>query len=122
MNTRRDGSRLLESTIENYLVRRVRQMGGRAFKFPPASKGAPDRIVVIPSGRIIFVELKRSGEKPAPAQRLWHSRLLDMGHVVHVLDSKEQVDAFLSWAMTSTTNDYRDDLDAVENRYTQGES
>lgn len=122
MNTRRDGSRLLESTIEGYLVRRARQMGGQAFKFPPAVKGAPDRIVVIPGGRIFFVELKRAGEKPKPAQKLWHSRLLQMGHVVHVLDSKELVGAFLSWAMTSTTNDYRDDLDAVENQYTQGES
>ena len=119
---RRDGSRALEAAVEAHLERRVRQVRGRAFKFPPAVKGAPDRIVVCPRRRIIFVELKRAGEAPKPAQTLWHDRLLQMGHVVHVLDSKELVDAFISWAMRSTPHDPRTDLVAVKNRYTQGES
>lgn len=117
MDKRRDGSRALEASVESHLERQMRRIGGRAFKFPPAVKGMPDRIVVFPHGRIIFVELKRRGEKPSPAQRLQHARLLDMGHVVHVLDSKAQVDAFVAWAVGMHRAEAYDDTEAIKNRY-----
>lgn len=120
---RRDGSRALEASIEAHLERQMRRVGGRAFKFPPAVKGMPDRIVVFPHGRIIFVELKRAGEKPKPAQKLMHARLYDMGHVVHVLDSKDLVDAFIVWAVRTGLNPTREaDTTAVKNRYSKEES
>ena len=115
--------RPLEATVEAHLERQMRCIGGRAFKFPPAVKGAPDRICVFPHGRIIFVELKRRGERPSPAQVLWHSRLREMGHVVHVLDSKDLVDAFISWAVRAWPESHRDeDERAVQNRYSKEES
>ena len=115
---RRDGSRVLESAVESHLETQMRRIGGRAFKFPPAVKGAPDRIVVFPHGRIFFVELKRKGEKPSPSQKLWHERMDAMGHVVHILDSREQVNAFIEWAAHSEwTNDRDGDVTAVVNNY-----
>lgn len=115
--TRRDGSRVLEASVEAHLERQMKRIGGRAFKFPPAVKGAPDRIVVFPHGRIFFVELKRKGERLSPAQVLWHSRALEMGHVVHVLDSREQVDAFIAWGIYHGCTHLVEDVEAKKNNY-----
>lgn len=53
---------MYESTFENYVVKKIRSVGGRAFKWVcPGMTGAPDRICVFPGGRIIFIELKRPG-------------------------------------------------------------
>lgn len=117
MDKRRDGSAPLEATVEAHLERQMKRLGGRAYKFPPAVKGAPDRIVVFPHGRIFFVELKRKGGRLSPAQVLWHTRSREMGHVVHVLNSRELVDAFIAWAKYSETNDRDTDATAVQNNY-----
>lgn len=56
-----------EREIENFLVRRVRALKGVARKWvSPGWGGAPDRIVLLPGGKIAFVELK----KPAGLPRL----------------------------------------------------
>lgn len=94
--TRLDGSPLLEAAVEGHLNKRMKQIGGRTFKFAGV-KGMPDRIVVFPFGRIYFVELKRKGKKPEPAQVLWHQRAFEMGQVVHVIDTREMVDDFIKW-------------------------
>ena len=48
-----------ESEIEARLVRGVKALGGVAYKFvSPGNVGVPDRVVVLPGGRVIFVELK----------------------------------------------------------------
>ena len=93
---RRDGSQDLEATTEGYLEKQMRKIGGRAFKFPPAVKGNPDRIVIFPHGPILLVEMKRVGEKPSPAQELWHQRMRDIGHEVYVLYTKADVDMFIT--------------------------
>ena len=96
---RRDGSRLLERAVEAHLEEQMKRIGGRAYKFEPSVKGNPDRIVVFPRGRIYFVELKRPGGSLSPMQKLWHQRLREMGHEVHVLDSRETVSRFIAWAI-----------------------
>lgn len=48
-----------ESSIENYLKNQVGKLGGLCLKFiSPGQGGVPDRIVILPGGRIVFVELK----------------------------------------------------------------
>ncbi len=87
---------MLEKTVETYLAGRVRAVGGEAYKFTsPARASVPDRIVVLPSGRIWFVELKRPGGKPTRAQEREHARLRALGCDVRLLDSKLAVDTFL---------------------------
>lgn len=123
MDTRRDGSRLLESAVEAHLEKEMKKIGGRAYKMLPAVKGNPDRIVAFPFGRIYFVELKRPGEKPSPAQILWHQRSFEMGHVVHVLDTREMVDDFITWAAmqeddpATASRRRHDELAAMKRRY-----
>lgn len=61
---------MYESAFENYVVNKIRSVGGRAFKWVcPGMTGAPDRICVFPGGRIIFIELKRPGLKDGRSKR-----------------------------------------------------
>ena len=51
-----------ESTIEKHLVKVVRESGGLAIKLvSPGWAGAPDRLILMPGGRLTFVE--RSEER-----------------------------------------------------------
>lgn len=87
---------MLEKEVEQYLVRRIKALGGMAEKFTsPGRRSVPDRLVSLPGGRIVFVELKAPGKKPTENQLRDHQRRRDMGFTVLVLDSKEAVgDAF----------------------------
>ena len=86
---------ILEKDIEQALVRRVKALGGMCEKFTsPGRRSVPDRIVTLPNGRIIFVELKRPGGKPTDAQLRDHARRRKMGCDVRVIDSMEAVNAF----------------------------
>lgn len=86
---------MLEKEIEAMLVKRVKALGGLCEKFTsPGRRAVPDRIVTLPGGRIIFVELKRPGGKPTELQLRDHARRRTLGCDVRVIDSKEQIDAF----------------------------
>lgn len=81
--------KIREDVIEKHLVNEVKNAGGIAYKFvSPGRRGVPDRIVVLPNGRVVFVECKAPGEKPRPDQLREHERLRAMGQTVVVLDSK----------------------------------
>lgn len=86
-----------ESAIERYFVSRVQLLGGRVIKLNSASmKGLPDRMVLMPEGRIYFAELKAPGKKPRPLQKAVHSMLMNMGFNVFVIDTKEKVGEFIN--------------------------
>ena len=56
--------RKLESYLERAVCDEVKRRGGRAFKWvSPGNTGVPDRICILPGGRVIFAELKRPGLK-----------------------------------------------------------
>lgn len=55
---------MLEKHIESKLRKKVKELGGRAYKFvSPGNSGVPDRLIVLPNGKIGFAELKRPGRK-----------------------------------------------------------
>lgn len=82
-------SKVREDVIERHLVNEVKKAGGIAYKFvSPGRRAVPDRLVLLPGGKIIFVECKAPGEKPRPDQLREHARLFALGHQVVVLDSK----------------------------------
>ncbi len=84
-----------EKEIENYLVRKVKKLGGICFKFvSPGNAGVPDRIV-IKEGKLIFVELKAPGKSVRALQRLQIDKLLKHEQTVYVADSKEKIDLIL---------------------------
>ncbi len=85
-----------ESTIEQYLVERVKALGGECRKLKWIGRnGAPDRIVMLPD-RTVWVELKAPGEKCRPHQIREHERMRRMGQRVEVVDSFEGVDEVLA--------------------------
>ena len=86
------GEKMLEKTIEKKLVEAVRREGGRAFKLVcPGFDGMPDRMLLMPYGKIAFVEVKAPGKKPRPLQKSRHEMLRHLGFQVYVLDSIEQI-------------------------------
>ena len=76
-----------EKVIERKLIQNVRAFGGIAPKFvSPGFDGMPDRIVLLPKGRIAFVEVKVKGCKPRPLQISRHEMLRRLGFQVYVLN------------------------------------
>ncbi|MDR1465423.1 MAG: VRR-NUC domain-containing protein [Oscillospiraceae bacterium] len=88
-----------EKTIEAYLRRRCKELGGKAYKLTsPGSDGMPDRLVCMPGGRIAFVETKAPGKTSRPIQLLRQQELRDFGCEVYAdIDDKGSVDALLAW-------------------------
>ena len=83
---------MLEKEIERKLASSVSMMGGLAVKFvSPGYDGMPDRLVLLPGGRMAFVEVKAPGEKPRPLQKARHKMLRGLGFKVYVLDSKDKI-------------------------------
>lgn len=85
-----------ESSIESTLVRMVRERGGLCFKFvSPGNPGVPDRIVITPAGRTVYVELKTEAGRLAAIQKWQHEELRKRGADVRTLKGLEQVKAFV---------------------------
>lgn len=89
---------MFEKDIEKYLRKSIKQAGGECLKWvSPGTTGVPDRIVICPDGRIVFVELKRPFEKPRPVQRVVLRRLYHLGCRVVVIDNRKSVEGFVRW-------------------------
>ena len=90
-----------EKSIEVKLVDAVKTAGGVCWKFTsPGTAGIPDRIVLLPSGRIAFVEVKAPGETPRPLQRLRIRTLRRLGFKAFVLDTPEQIGGIIDAIQT----------------------
>lgn len=86
---------VLERDVEAALVRRVKALGGMCEKFTsPGRRSVPDRLVTMPDGRIVFVELKAPGKKPTENQLRDHARRRLLGCEVVVIDNKDDANAF----------------------------
>lgn len=69
-----------ESTIEARLRKGVERAGGRCLKFvSPGHTGVPDRIILMPGGRVYFAETKAPGEKERPRQEYVQRKLRGLG-------------------------------------------
>ena len=85
-----------ESYIESYLVRKVKECGGLCYKFvSPGNPGVPDRIVITPAGKSIYVELKTDIGRLAKVQKFQRSEMLKRGADVRVLYGMDAVKEFL---------------------------
>lgn len=86
----------LEKDIERRLVDIVKKHGGLCLKWVcPGWAGVPDRIVLLPGGRVLFVELKRpKGGTLSTRQKWWRRKLRDLGFSVWVVWTDDDVDAF----------------------------
>lgn len=87
-----------EKELEKRLAVGVKNLGGRAYKFiSPGNAGVPDRIVILPKERPIFVELKTDTGKLTRLQESQLKRLHGLGQRVEVLYGLKDVNYFLEF-------------------------
>jgi len=86
-----------EKTIEQKFRVAVKAAGGLAVKFTsPGFDGVPDRLALLPDGKMAFVEVKAPGEKPRPLQLSRHRLLRRLGFKVYVLDDESQIGGIIN--------------------------
>ena len=89
-----------EKYIEQAFRKAVRDSGGIALKFvSPGFSGVPDRLLLMPHGRMAFVEVKAPGEKPRALQLSRHKLLRRLGFKVYVLDSMAGIQRIIEEVM-----------------------
>ena len=88
----------LEKEIEAKLGDGVKAAGGLCLKWVcPGWSGVPDRLVLLPRGRIIFVETKRpKGGRLSARQKWWRRKLQALGFPHYVIWDAVDLEAFES--------------------------
>ena len=91
-----------EHIVENEFVQAVRKAGGVAYKLTSqTANGLPDRLVLFPPAKTVFVELKAPGKMLRPLQIKRKRQLNALGFPVLCIDRISQIrlciDAILSW-------------------------
>jgi len=84
-----------EKSIESQLIKEVKLRGGLCEKWNSGTSGWPDRIVILPDGKVGMVEVKAPGKTPRPLQVKRHRQLRALGIKVFVLDNPEQIGGIL---------------------------
>lgn len=92
---------MLEKDIEKLFRDEIKKAGGKAYKFTsPGNDGVPDRIVMLPDGRIVFVELKTDTGKLSRLQELQCRQIAELGQTVRILHGLAEVrDFFLEFGL-----------------------
>jgi len=81
----------LEADLERFFRHRIRLLGGHTLKLAPTEAGAPDRLVIMPGGKMYLVELKTDAGQLRPIQLVWHRRIRMIGGRVHVIHGRDGV-------------------------------
>ncbi len=84
---------MLEKELERKLRAEVKAAGGLCLKWEsPGYVGVPDRMILLPGGRVLFVEMKAPGKKERPRQRVVQRLLRDLGFEVYPsVDSLDKI-------------------------------
>ena len=91
-----------EKHVEQKLSQAVKTLGGMSIKIvSPGLNGLPDRLIILPGGRIAFAELKAPGQKPRPIQTHRHNQLTNLGVPVHTIDHPNQIPGVLHEIQTT---------------------
>lgn len=91
---------MTEAQIERRLTQIVRERGGLCYKFiSPGNPGVPDRIVITPDGRTIYVELKTEVGRMSKIQKWQREQLRARGVDIRVLKGPEAVNEFIKEVM-----------------------
>lgn len=87
---------MLEKDIEQWLNKKVESLGGLSFKFvSPNNPGVPDRIYILPKGKVFFVELKTEIGRMSNIQKWQRERLRKMGCRFYLVKGMEQAREFV---------------------------
>ena len=82
---------MLEKTTENYFKTKIESNAGLCIKLI-GYVGIPDRLILLPDGRMFFVEFKQRGKKPRKIQSFIHDKLKSLGFRVYVIDDKDKIE------------------------------
>lgn len=86
----------LEGSLEAYFHLQVRRrLGGVVVKLVPTERGMPDRMVLLPGGRIVLLELKTTTGRRSASQIHWHERAAALGTTVPTLGGRLAVDLWI---------------------------
>lgn len=86
-----------ERDLERYTTMVIKSHGGLALKFiSPGCAGVPDRLVLMPGGKMCFMELKAPGRKTCPLQVRRIEQLRALGFKVYVVDGKEEIGGIIN--------------------------
>lgn len=97
-----------EKQIESYLVKRCKEQGWTALKYyNPNATGYPDRLVLLPGARVLWVEVKRPGAYPTALQIVRMQDLCDFGHEATVVSSFDDVDHLIVLIKSAGISDER---------------
>ena len=95
--TRKRWGAMREKTVEQKLAHAVKTMGGIAPKFAsPGWDGVPDRLMLLPGGRMAFAELKAPDKTLRPLQVKRKRQLEALGFRVYCIDRPEQIGGVLN--------------------------
>lgn len=99
--------KMLEKSVEQKLCKEVEKRGGKAFKLEcPGADGMPDRLVVLPGGKIYFIETKRpKGGRFKKLQKYQISQLQKLGCDARKIKSYEEVEQFIKDVTEEKKND-----------------
>ena len=93
--------KMLEKDIESKVCTYAEEKGLLQYKFTsPMRAAVPDRMFIVPGGKLFFIEFKREGAAPTPQQVREHARLVTWGVAVYLIDTvtdgKAVVDRYAS--------------------------
>ena len=96
-----------EKLLEKKLREGVKKLGGIAIKFfCPSFTGLPDRIILMPGGRVYFAEMKTTGKKPSPRQEVVITMLRRLKFHVWIIDDNPILDEVLLKLKNDQSADY----------------
>lgn len=86
-----------EAGIERKIVDAIKSKGGLCLKWvSPGYTGVPDRIAILPGGRILFIEVKKPGTgRLSPRQKRVGDLLRTLGCTVLVVDKMEDLNGYV---------------------------
>jgi hypothetical protein len=85
-----------EADHEKELRKAVERAGGRCWKLPASIyRFIPDRLILLPRGRVFFRELKKDGEKATLGQIAMIKILQNMGFNAEIIHGKSGVKEFI---------------------------
>ena len=92
---------MTEKQIEAWLGEQVKALGCLYFKFvSPGNVGVPDRIIVLPGGKCIFVELKTAKGRITPLQQHQLNKLKDMGVMARIVRGMKDADDLVEFVFS----------------------
>lgn len=85
-----------EKVLERKLVKAIQDRKGLCIKLlSDYCTGLPDRMCLLHSGFIVFIELKSEGKKPRLIQKLIHDKLISLGFTVKVISTEKELQKFI---------------------------